>query len=126
LFSINELGKREGQSFAGFFTSLTARAEFGLCSVNARSLLAYGVSADCFTLARAWRQKDSAWPAQGLQKFGRPLGAGVCAQAYNGAIGQGHFRSSTLHAEHRSEIHRLEPWRTFPLWNLDATLALSA
>ena len=51
MFSINSLGRREGQSFTGFFTSLTARAELGLCSVNARPLLAYGVSADCFTLA---------------------------------------------------------------------------
>ena len=40
-----------GSSFTGFVTCLTARAEFGFCSVNARPLLAYCESADCFTLA---------------------------------------------------------------------------
>lgn len=46
----NDLPKEEGQSFTGIFTCLAALAELGLCSVNARPLLAYGGSADCFTL----------------------------------------------------------------------------
>jgi hypothetical protein len=47
----NDLRRKEGQSFTGFFTCLAALAELGLCSVNARPLFAYCESADRFTLA---------------------------------------------------------------------------